>query len=149
MKSLNFTEGAEIPLKHTCDGENLSPALSWGKVPDGAKSIALLCEDPDAQPVTWVHWVLYNLPASRTEIPAAVPKADVTGDGARQGKNDFGQIGYSGPCPPRGSPHRYFFKLYALDAELNLKPGATKNQLQASMEKHILAEGSLIGTYHR
>ncbi len=149
LTSSAFTEGAPIPLKYTCDGEDRSPPLRWSGVPPGTKSIALICDDPDAPVGTWVHWVLYNIPAATLELPEGVATGEVVLGGARQGINDFKRIGYGGPCPPRGNPHRYFFKLYALDAELSLKPKATKKDLVSAMQGHLLAEGQLVGTYKR
>lgn len=149
LTSSSFADGQPIPSKHTCDGENISPPLSWEGAPEAAKSFALICDDPDAPVGTWVHWVLYDLPATTSGLPEAVePQEDVLG-GARQGRNDFKKIGYGGPCPPKGGPHRYFFKLYALDRALALKPGATKREVENAMKDHILAEGKLMGTYKR
>jgi Raf kinase inhibitor-like YbhB/YbcL family protein len=144
-----FSEGGSIPARHTCDGENLSPALKWTGAPAGAKSLALIVDDPDAPSGTWVHWVLYDLPSTTTDLPEATPKSQYLPAGAKQGLNDFKHLGYGGPCPPSGKEHRYFFKLYALDRVIDLKPGATKKELEAAMEKHILAEGQLIGIYKR
>ena len=149
LTSSAFTQGAPIPLKHTCDGDDLSPPLKWSGVPQAANSIALILDDPDAPAGTWVHWVVYNMPASVTELPEGVPAREVVLVGAKQGLNDFGRIGYGGPCPPRGNPHRYFFKVYALDIELGLKPKATKRDVVNAMLGHILAEGQLMGTYRR
>lgn len=149
LTSPAFAEGAPIPAKHTCDGKDLSPPLKWSNVPQGTKSLALICDDPDAPVGTWAHWVLYNIPPSATELPEGVPPKEVVLNSARQGINDFKRIGYGGPCPPPGGPHRYFFKLYALNAELSLRPGATKRDLLRAMEGHILAEGQLMGTYRR
>jgi Raf kinase inhibitor-like YbhB/YbcL family protein len=144
-----FLEGAPIPGKYTCDGQDISPPLKWKNVPQGTRSIALICDDPDAPVGTWVHWVLYGLPGSVTELPEGVPNTTNLPNGAKQGLNDFGRIGYGGPCPPGKSAHRYFFKLYALDTELSLPPKATKKDLLRAMEGHILAEGQLMGTYKR
>jgi len=144
-----FTEGAPIPAKYTCDGDDISPPLKWSGVPQGAKSIALICDDPDAPVGIWVHWVLYNVSSTVAELPEGVPTTEVISGGARQGINDFKRIGYGGPCPPRGNPHRYYFKLYALDIELSLKPRATKRDVVSAMQGHILAEGQLMGTYKR
>ena len=144
-----FNNGTSIPVEHTCDGEDRSPALSWDAVPAGAQSIALIVDDPDAPGKTWVHWVIYNIPTSSTGLPAAVPKNKTLYDGSLQGTNDFGRIGYNGPCPPPGNPHRYFFKVYALDTTLDLKSGATKSQLEAAMSGHILAQGEMVGKYGR
>jgi len=144
-----FNDGSNIPVEHTCDGEDRSPALSWEGLPDSTQSIALIVDDPDAPGKTWVHWVIYNIPANSTGLPAAVPKNKTLDDGSLQGKNDFGRIGYNGPCPPPGKPHRYFFKVYALDTTLSLKSGATKTQLEAAMSGHILAQGEMVGKYGR
>jgi Raf kinase inhibitor-like YbhB/YbcL family protein len=149
LTSPAFEEGKPIPAKHTGDGADSSPALKWREVPAGAKSLALVCDDPDAPVGTWVHWVLYDLPASVSELPEKVPATEMLENGARQGLNDFRQIGYGGPAPPPGKPHRYFFRIYALDTTLALKPKATKRELLRAMEGHILAEGQLMGTYQR
>ncbi len=143
-----FKEGELIPRKYTCDGPNLSPPLQWQNVPAGTKSLALICDDPDAPAGTWVHWVIFNLPPHLSGLPENVPPQKELPDGSLQGKNDFGQIGYGGPCPPYGI-HRYFFKIYALDIKLDLKSGVTKSQLLSSMEGHILSQGQLMGRYGR
>jgi Raf kinase inhibitor-like YbhB/YbcL family protein len=144
-----FTQGSAIPTRHTCDGTDLSPALAWGQPPEATKSLALICDDPDAPAGTWVHWVLFNLPAGTRSLPEAVPSDRELAQGARQGLNDFGKIGYGGPCPPKGPAHRYYFKLYALDATLPLPAGATKSQVEKAMQGHILAQGELMGRYGR
>ena len=144
-----FSNSSSIPVEYTCDGEDRSPALSWDTVPAGIQSIALIVDDPDAPGKTWVHWVIYNIPANSSELPFGVPKNKTLDDGSLQGKNDFGRIGYNGPCPPPGKPHRYFFKVYALDTTLSLKSGATKSQLEAAMSGHILAQGEMVGKYGR
>lgn len=149
LTSTAFQEGASIPAKYTCDGQDVSPPLAWSGVPDGAKSLALICDDPDAPGGTWVHWVLYNLPATVTELAEKVPTSEVLPNGARQGITDFKRTGYGGPCPPRGRPHRYYFKLYALDVELQLKPRATKKDVVSAMQGHVLSEGQLMATYQR
>ena len=123
--------------------------MKWSGAPEGAKSFALICDDPDAPRGTWVHWVLYGLPADVTELAEAVPTTETLPDGAMQGTTDFGRVGYGGLCPPPGGPHRYFFKLYALDNDLDLKPGATKKELLAAMAGHILAQAQLMGTFER
>lgn len=143
-----FEEGGMIPHKYTCDGEDVSPPLSWTGTPEGTKMIALINDDPDAPVGTWVHWVIFNIPASVRELPEDVPPQKELKDGARQGRNDFGRIGYGGPCPPRGT-HRYYFKIYALDAVLSLPAGATKAELLMAMEGHIVAQGQLMGRYQR
>lgn len=144
-----FSEGGTIPRKHTCDGPDLSPPLSWTGAPAGVRSFALICEDPDAPRGAWVHWVIFDLPASLTGLPEGVPAAAEPPVGGRQGKNDFGGMGYGGPCCPRGTTHRYFFRLYALDATLGLKAGATKADVLKAMEGRILAEAQLMGRYGR
>ena len=143
-----FAEGALIPKKYTCDAEDISPDLKWSGVPKEAKSLALICDDPDAPVGTWVHWVLFNIPADVTTLAAGVPSDPVLKNGARHGKNDFRKLGYGGPCPPGGT-HRYFFKIYALDTLLTLESGSTKAQLVAAMKGHLLAEGQLMGKYKR
>ncbi len=147
MTSSAFPSGGNIPSKYACDGANVSPSLSWSGAPAGTKSLALICEDPDAPNGLWVHWVLYNLPATTTALAEKVEATGPLPGGAKQGTNDFQKIGYGGPCPPPGKAHRYFFKLYALDADLALKPGATRKDLLRAMEHHIVAEGQLVGMY--
>ena len=146
--STAFSEGEMIPTRYTCDGPDVSPDLSWSAVPETAKSLALICDDPDAPMGTWVHWVLFNIPSSASGLPAEMPSDAALENGARNGTNDFGRLGYGGPCPPGGT-HRYFFKLYALDSELDLASGITKAQLSEAMEGHILAEAQLMGKYKR
>ena len=149
ITSTAFNEGGVIPEKCTCDGRDISPALKWTCAPADAKSFALISDDPDAPMGTWVHWVLYDLPPGTTELPENVEKSQYLPNGAKQGINDFRRLGYGGPCPPPGKPHRYYFKLYALDKMLDLKPGATKNDVLKAMQGHVLAEGQLMGTYQR
>ena len=149
LTSITFAEEQAIPTKYTGDGPDQSPPLSWSDPPAGTNSIALFCEDPDAPRGIWVHWVLFNLPASQRQLQEGLPGEGTLPDGARQGKNDFGNLGYGGPAPPRGKPHRYFFKLYALDTQLNLPAGATRDQLLGAMKGHVLAEGQLMGKYQR
>jgi Raf kinase inhibitor-like YbhB/YbcL family protein len=150
IRSSAFADGQPIPSKHTCDGEDVSPPLSWENAPGETESFALICDDPDAPSGTLVHWVLYDVPGTTTDIPEALPPKEIVLNGAKQGRNHFENIGYGGPCPPPGAgAHRYFFKLYALDEELGLKPGATKDDVQNAMKGHILSEGELIGTYKR
>jgi Raf kinase inhibitor-like YbhB/YbcL family protein len=150
LTSTAFAEGAAIPAKHTCDEKDHSPPLKWSGVPAEAKSLVLIADDPDAPVGTWVHWVLYDLPTTVSELPENSPKGQYLPSGGKQGLNDFKRLGYGGPCPPTGNPHRYFFKLYALDRALDLKPGATKKDVERAMEKvHILGQGQLMGTYQR
>ena len=144
-----FQPGGTIPRKHTCDGPDVSPALAWDAPPGTAQSFALIMDDPDAPGGTWAHWVLYDLPAAARDLPEGVPRQEELPSGARQGRNDFRRVGYYGPCPPPGPVHRYFFKLYALDARLNLKPGASKPEVERAMQGHILAQGELMGRYQR
>jgi Raf kinase inhibitor-like YbhB/YbcL family protein len=149
ISSTAFSDGQPIPTKFTCDGSDVSPALAWSGAPAGTKSFALIADDPDAPVGTWVHWVIYDLPAGTGSLPEGVAKSQIISGNVKQGLNDFKRIGYGGPCPPPGKPHRYFFKLYALDTMLDLKPGATKADLLNSMEGHVLAQGQLMGTYQR
>ena len=149
VTSTAFQQGMTIPKQFTGDGEDQSPPLSWSEPPAGTKSIALICDDPDAPRGTWVHWVLFNLPPQTRELMEGVPTTATHSSGAIQGKTDFGSNGYGGPAPPKGKAHRYFFKLYALSVVVNLSPAATKAELEAAMKGHILDEGELMGTYQR
>ncbi len=148
LSSGAFAEGGLIPAAYTCVGRNVSPPLAWAGVPAETKTLALVVDDPDAPRGPWVHWVVYNLPAATKELSAGVQALSELADGGRQGKNDFGQIGYGGPCPPDGT-HRYYFKLYALNTTLNLPAGATKQELLKAMYGHILDEGQLMGRYKK
>jgi Raf kinase inhibitor-like YbhB/YbcL family protein len=148
VTSASFTEEGMIPRQYTCDGNDVSPPLSWSGVPDEAKSIALICDDPDAPVGTWVHWVLFNLPPRTDGLDEGVPSSKTLKNGAKHGTNDFRKFGYGGPCPPGGT-HRYYFKVYALDTLLDLDPGITKADLLKAMKGHILAEGQLMGRYKR
>lgn len=148
LQSAVFEAGGAIPEKYTCEGEDISPPLSWNTVPEKTESLALICDDPDAPMGVWVHWVIFNLPADTRELPEHVPPQKTLANGAKQGTNDFRKIGYGGPCPPSGE-HRYFFKLYALDAKLNLDAGIKKADLLKAMEGRILAESKLLGKYRR
>jgi len=152
LESAAFTQGGEIPGVHTCQGRDASPPLSWRGVPSGAKSLALIVDDPDAPDpkapkVTWVHWVLYDIPPSATGLAAAVAQRDLP-PGTREGLNDWQRTGYGGPCPPIGR-HRYFFKLYALDAVLPDLGSPTKAALERAMAGHVLASAQLMGTYQK
>ncbi len=149
LTSTAFSEGQPIPSRHAYDQQDISPALQWSGVPPFAKSLTLICDDPDAPMGTWVHWVLYDLPPVGTGLAENLPKSPELPNGAKQGVNDYKKIGYGGPCPPPGKPHRYFFKLYALDTMLNLKPVSTKKDLLNAMDGHVVAEGQLMGTYKR
>ncbi len=149
LTSPAFSKGSSIPTRYTCDGEDLSPPLKWQGAPQATTAFALIMEDPDAPIGTFTHWVLYNLPSSTTSLPEGVAKGERLPSGAAQGRNDFGRLGYGGPCPPRGPAHRYYFRLYALDAPVNLAPGATKAQLLQAIRGHVLAWAELMGTYQR
>ena len=150
VTSTAFQEGGTIPRQCTADGKDVSPPLQWSGAPGNAKSFALICDDPDApRKEPWVHWVLFNLPADAHEVAEGQPAEGTLPNGAKQGKNDFGKLGYGGPSPPPGKPHRYLFKVYALDAPLDLPEGATKQQVEQAMRGHILAAGQLMGRYGR
>ena len=149
VSSSAFKEGDRIPAKYTCQGQDVSPPLAWGEPPAGTQSVALIVDDPDAPGGVFTHWVLFNIPPDSRNLPEAVPTQAELASGALQGKTDFGRIGYGGPCPPPGRPHRYQFTLYALDQPLGLEGGASKKQLLSAMEGHILAQGQLTGTYQR
>lgn len=149
LSSAAFKPGAEIPRQYTCEGANQSPALAWSGAPAGTKSFALIADDPDAPVGTWVHWVVYDVPGDATGLPQGVPADDTLRGGGTQGTNDFRRTGYGGPCPPPGKPHRYFFKLYALDRPTELKPRASKAEVLRVIEGHVLAQAELMGTYKR
>jgi len=149
LNTTSFTPGGFIPKRFTCEGANVSPALAWTDPPVGTKSFAVIEDDPDAPSGTFVHWVVYDLPASYRKLPEALSGNDQMPGGGRQGTNDFSRTGYSGPCPPPGRPHRYFIRLYALDAILNLRPAATRKELDAAMQGHVLAQAELMGRYQR
>jgi len=148
ITSAAFTEGGTIPAKYTCDGPDISPPLAWNGVPKEARSLALICDDPDAPAGTWVHWVIFNIPPDSTGLPEKVPPDSILPNGARQGISDFRKFGYGGPCPPGGT-HRYFFKVYALDIMLDLSGKVKKADVEAAMKGHVLAEGQLMGKYKR
>lgn len=149
ISSPSFQPGGEIPKKFTCEGADVSPELHWTSPPAGSVSFALIADDPDAPVGNWTHWIFFDIPPSATGLPEGVSKMDEVPSGGRQGRNDFRRIGYGGPCPPPGKPHRYFFKLYALDKMLNLKPGANKQEIERAMQGHILGTAQLMGTYRR
>jgi Raf kinase inhibitor-like YbhB/YbcL family protein len=150
LSSPAFEHGGRIPYVHTCEGDDVSPPLQWSGAPAETRSYAMVCEDPDAPRGTWIHWVLYNISGDAVELTRAVPTLPELPSGARHGRNTAGDLAYAGPCPPPGNPHRYFFRLYALDITLNLAPGASKAELEKAIAQHILAQGTLMGTYqHR
>lgn len=149
ISSPAFENGGIIPKRYTCEGENISPPLNWTGVPPEAKSLVLICDDPDAPGGVFNHWLLYNIPPSTSSLPEGIPPLPSLADGSLQGYNSFGRIGYGGPCPPPGPAHRYFFRLYALDTTLNVPPKAKKAQVLKAMEGHILAEAEVMGMFSR
>jgi len=149
LSSSAFKNGEPIPHRHTCEGEDLSPPLHWRVPPAKTKSFVIIADDPDAPAGTWVHWMIYNLPLDLRGLSEGVPADELVLDGALQGLNDFKRVGYGGPCPPPGKPHRYYFTLYALDALLNLEPRATKSQVLEACTGHVLAEATLMGRFAR
>lgn len=148
LTSQEFADNGALPASCTCDGANQSPALSWNEPPQGTKSLALTAEDLDAPGKVWVHWVMFDIPTGLRGFSDGVPRDAKLGNGAAQGKNDFGKIGYDGPCPPSGR-HRYRFQIYALDKNLGLDPGSTRDQVLQAAQGHILGQAELTGTYSR
>lgn len=148
LKSSAFVSGSMIPSLYTCQGKNISPPLSWSGAPAGTKSFVLICDDPDAPLLTWVHWVYYNIPDSVTSLPEDLAKTEKPAQGGIHGKSSFGDFGYGGPCPPWGT-HRYIFKLYALDTMLTLPSGAKKKDILKAMDKHVLSQTELVGKYKK
>jgi Raf kinase inhibitor-like YbhB/YbcL family protein len=144
-----FSPGGTIPKKYTCDASDVSPELTWSGAPAGTQAFALIVDDPDAPAGTWTHWIAWDIPASATKLPEGLPKDETLADGTRQGKNDFKRIGYNGPCPPPGKPHRYFFKLYALGSKLEVKAGASRSELESAMKGHVLGQAEVMGKYGR
>jgi len=149
IESPSFENGGTIPRRFTCDGEDASPPLRWMDPPPGTKSFALICDDPDAPMITWVHWIVYAIPSNVTELREGVPKSELLEGGMKQGRNSWRKTGYGGPCPPGRKPHRYVFRLYALDTELALAPGEAKKDLERAMAGHILAQVEIMGRYGR
>jgi Raf kinase inhibitor-like YbhB/YbcL family protein len=149
LRSEVFQEGGNIPAKFTCDGDDMSPPLNWGGMPPNTGSFALIADDPDAPRGVFTHWVLFDLNANTHKLGEGVPPVPQLPDGAIQGRNSFGKIGYGGPCPPQGQPHHYVFTVYALDVMLHLTPGESKERVLAAMQRHILDQGQLIGVYQR
>jgi Raf kinase inhibitor-like YbhB/YbcL family protein len=147
LTSSAFTAGGTIPVAQSCDGKNLSPALAWAGIPADTKSLVLIVEDPDTLFKPFTHWVLYDLPPQVSQLPAGVPPQPFLTIGGGQGKNDFKRYGYGGACPPKGSTHRYVFRIYALDTLLDLPAGATKAEVLAAMAGHVKATGELMGKY--
>jgi len=149
IKSTAFKDGEFVPLKHTCDGQDISPELSWSGIPGNTVSLALIMDDPDAPVRTFSHWVIFNIPPENSGLTEAVPVSPELPDGTRQGINDFGRFGYGGPCPPPGKPHHYNFNLYALDKKIELPAGTTRNKLLDAMKGHIIYQAKLTGIYKR
>lgn len=149
LKSPAFQKGQSIPAQYTCDGKNISPAVSWTHIPDGTKSFALIIDDPDAGATPWVHWVIFNIPKDQRTLRKNIPGKRKLVNGALQGINDFKEIGFGGPCPPKGPPHQYVMKLYALNTKLDLPPGATKAQVVQAMKGHIVGKAVLKASYKR
>jgi Raf kinase inhibitor-like YbhB/YbcL family protein len=148
IRSPAFANNSPIPQKYTCDGENVSPPIEWSDVPSTARTVALVCDDPDAPKGDFVHWVLFNVPSDEGHLPERVSTKPQLPDGARQGKNDFGKVGYGGPCPPDGT-HHYRFTLYAVDTELDVPAISTRDEVLKSMKDHVLGSAQLTGTYTR
>lgn len=149
LRSPEWKAGENIPRQFTCDGENVSPPLQWAAAPVGTQSLSLVVEDPDAPGGTFIHWVLYDLRPGTGKLPENVPPSGELADGARQGRNSFGQVGYGGPCPPPGPAHRYFFRLYALNGKTGLNAGASRTDLDRAMRGHVLAQAEWMGRYKR
>lgn len=150
LSSSAFASGGAIPTCHTCEGENVSPPLQWSRLSDDVRSLALIVDDPQgASGGTFTHWVLYNIPADRDGLPQGVGPGGTLSWGAMQGRNDFGNARYEGPCPPLTQEHSYYFRLFALDAPLDVSAGATRQQVLDRMEGHILGRAELIGRYRR
>jgi len=149
LRTTAFRPGSVIPTQFTCSGANISPPLSWTQPPLQTRSFLLIVDDPDAPAGTWVHWVVYNLPASARQLPEHVPPGETVAGGGEQGVNDFPMNGYGGPCPPPGKPHRYFFRLYALDTILNPHPPVHRVDIDITMKGHILAQAEWMGTFAR
>lgn len=149
IESPAFRNGEEIPIKYTCQGDDISPPLEWKGLPEETEEIAIICDDPDAPLMVWVHWIIYGISPEKNGLPEAVPKKEILEEGEKQGKNSWGRIGYGGPCPPGGKPHRYYFKIYALDKKLDIEQGIKKKRLLREMEGHIIAKAELIGKYAR
>jgi len=150
LTSTAFAANQTIPAKYTCDGADVSPPLAWKDPPPATKSFALVCDDPDAPAGTWVHWVVWDMPPTLRGLPENLPKTPTLDDGTRQGTNDFKRTGYGGPCPPPGhGPHRYVFRVYAIDSVLGVAPGSTKSALEKAVTGHTLARAEVIGRYER
>jgi Raf kinase inhibitor-like YbhB/YbcL family protein len=144
-----FTFGEKIPKQYTADGKNISPSLSWQEPPKGTKSFVIIVDDPDAPAGVWTHWIVYNIPPDTTSLKEGISRDKKLPDGSLQGKNSGGHIGYDGPAPPKGKTHRYFFNIFALNTVLKAPPGANKKTIESLMERHVIGEGQMMGTYER
>ena len=149
LETKAFPKGGEIPGKYTCSGEDVSPALSWSGAPPDTKDFALILEDPDAPSGTFTHWLVYDLPPGVHQLPENVARQDDLSGGGRQGRNDFHRVGYGGPCPPPGRPHRYFFRLFALNSVLSLPAGASRHEVETAIRGHVIAQAELMGKFGR
>lgn len=149
IESPAFKDGEIIPEKYTCDGEDISPPIKWKDVPPSTKSIAIICEDPDAPLMTWIHWIIYNIPPEIGELKENIPKKEEVEGGIKQGKNSWRKFGYNGPCPPGKKQHRYYFKAYALDIKIDSEKPLNKKSLTKFMESHVLEKAELMGKYFR
>jgi Raf kinase inhibitor-like YbhB/YbcL family protein len=149
LRSTAFTDGSVIPSEYTCTGADKSPPMSWTGTPVGTRSFALIVDDPDAPRGTFVHWVIYNMGSSMSQLPGDTPRSAQTTSGARQGVNGLDRVGYKGPCPPPGGPHHYHFRLFALDSPLKLEPGAGAAEVRQAMKGHVLAGTELVGIFGR
>lgn len=149
VESTAFAETETIPVRYTCDGDDVSPPLSWSEPPAGAQSLVLIGDDPDAPMRTWDHWVLFDIPTGTRSLPEGIPPDPIVPGIGTHGSNSWRRLGYGGPCPPPGEPHRYYYTIYALDASLDLEPGSTRKDIEEAMQGHVLAEGKLMGRYGR
>jgi len=148
IHSTAFRNGETIPSIYTCDGKDISPQIAWSNIPPGTKSLALICDDPDAPGGTWVHWVIFNIPSSLNGLSENMPRTPMLPNDIIQSKNSWGRTGYGGPCPPRGV-HRYYFKLYALDISLKIDSNSLIKDVSGAMKDHILGKAELMGRYSR
>jgi Raf kinase inhibitor-like YbhB/YbcL family protein len=149
VSSPAFDDGGFIPTKFTCDGSNVSPPINWHDTPEGTRSIVLICDDLDASSGVWDHWILFNIDPLKGGLPEAVPKIRTLPQGESHGTNSWGRTEYGGPCPPPGKPHRYLFKLYALNKKVSILPGSRKSEVLESIKGHVLAKAELMGLYGR
>jgi Raf kinase inhibitor-like YbhB/YbcL family protein len=149
LRSRAFQAGKRIPDRYTCEAENISPPLEWGPIPEGTESFVLVCDDPDAPRGVFSHWILYDIPKHTTEMPSAIAKQERPDTMGTHGRNDFGSTYYQGPCPPPGSTHRYYYRLYAIDTVLHMPPGASRSQILKAIDGHILDQAELMGKYSR